>query len=177
MERFDKIKDEDIFGVRRYRLIFALSQEDAKEHWHKFDQKQPIPADYAREEPLEEIAGYIGFAYGKAGDRRGLSASRSLDHFIELLWLLGDEYTEQYKEFKHTRESEYAPYGWPMLYRINKWFDLHMTPICTAQGCDNDVPESGSPFGPGSTCTGAKCPAIICTECTNKGVTKCETCN
>jgi len=169
-------RKDDLFGVRSYRLLFALPEEDMIQHWKIcFSEK---PEDYKREKPLEQISSYIEFAYSKAGDGRGLSASRSLEHFTELLWLLGDDFTDKYEEFVDAKENEYSPYGWPLLYRIDRWFNLNTPPICTAIESDGGqcYCSAGDP-DKRSVCATEGCPCIICDHCTNDGIRYCEGCS
>jgi len=71
------------------------------------------PADRrAIEAALKE---YLGFAWGKALDHRGLSAGRSIDKLGAWAWLLGDEEAVAVL----ADESRYTPYGVPMLAHLS----------------------------------------------------------
>lgn len=64
---------------------------------------------------------YMPFALGKAQDHRGLSASRSIDHFRAWLWMLSDDETLGFCDV----EENYTNYGAPILREIceNYGFD------------------------------------------------------
>lgn len=77
-----------------------LSEEERTE-WD-----QHIPSD---DEELRAVAlSYLAFAFGKAEDHRGISASRSVDKMGEYLWLLGLD-TQEFLA------APYAMYGVPSL--------------------------------------------------------------
>lgn len=57
---------------------------------------------------MEAAVDYLKFAFGKAENHRGLSASRSVDRIGEYLWLLGLD-TDAFEA------AEYAQYGVPKL--------------------------------------------------------------
>ena len=63
----------------------------------------------------EDILDYMPFAWEKANDRRGLSASRSIDHMTGLLWLMGRDVAA--KEIR-----DYTMYGKPQLRMICEEF-------------------------------------------------------
>jgi hypothetical protein len=48
-------------------------------------------AEYSHEKLLEEMQRYMPFAWEKANGCRGISANRSVDHYIAWIWLMGDD--------------------------------------------------------------------------------------
>ena len=99
-------EDDDWMGTKRGDLIEHLPYSHAKpflqdgvteNEWE--EQRRSGP------DPWERAEDYLDFAAGKIEDERGLSAGRSVDHFIAWSWLL-DPTGEA------TRQIEAAPYGW-----------------------------------------------------------------
>lgn len=80
----------DFFGVIAHDLLAYLEFDFAKpylnedttvEQWGEANANVPAP--------LEQVKEYLPFAWRKANDCRGLSASRSIDHIKTWLWLAG----------------------------------------------------------------------------------------
>lgn len=86
-----KFKQDDFFGFQTSDMLSYLDFEHARP-WLK-DEATP---DKWKTTPLTpeavkaEIVGYLPFAWEKATNHRGLSASRSIEHMRAWLWLLGD---------------------------------------------------------------------------------------
>jgi len=85
-EILSRIK-EDFFGFQRAILLSYLDFENVKpllkdgvaaEEWIKQSKS-----------PKESMLDYLGFAWRKASNKRGLSASRSMDIYTSWLWLDG----------------------------------------------------------------------------------------
>lgn len=85
----------DTFGFQRSDLLeflpfgFAkpwLNDGSSEEEWAKEVYKEP-----SEENVKKKMSAYLEFAWGKARDRRGLSAMRSVQYFKAWLWLLGDQ--------------------------------------------------------------------------------------
>jgi hypothetical protein len=64
---------------------------------------------------LDVMYDYLKFAWDKALNHRGLSASRSIQKIRAWLWLLGDEALEAYAR----DDANYAQYGVPILWRVS----------------------------------------------------------
>lgn len=97
-----------------------------------------------------EMLNYMPFAWDKANNRRGISASRSLEHMSVWLWLLGhDEAAEAVLEYDH--------YGKPWLRAIceafgwdwRQWDDGHWTNDEQIEGVS--APEHVPPLPLGTT--------------------------
>lgn len=110
-ERFQ----DDLFGfeISEY-LIFLefarakpyLKDDATAESW------QHIPL--SDEAVLSAMQGYMSFAWEKANTRRGISAWRSLKHYVAWLWLLGeDAFLAEHENF-----DNYTHYGKPQLVAI-----------------------------------------------------------
>lgn len=92
VERIRSLK-QDFFGFQTNDLLLYLSYEKAKEflkpevtaaQWAEIH--QPI----SREKLLKEMEEYMDFAWEKAKNCRGLSAGRSIDHYMAWTFLAGD---------------------------------------------------------------------------------------
>ena len=65
---------------------------------------------------LEEMKDYMPFAWMKAKDGRGISANRSIEHYISWVWLLGDD--DFCTKIEHEFDHNYHGYGKPILKMI-----------------------------------------------------------
>ncbi len=86
-----------------------------REEWEN-DRTDPS----AHEEILAAMKNYMEFAWGKAENCRGISASRSISHFKAWLWILEDDETLAFAE----DEGNYASYGVPILTRICEKYQI-----------------------------------------------------
>lgn len=92
LKRIEQIKDRDWLGFERNDLIMRLSFESAKQFLSEGTTKDdwnPLPKD--RESLLNEMLGYMSFAWDKANGGRGLSAGRTMNHYSAWIWLAGDD--------------------------------------------------------------------------------------
>lgn len=64
-----------------------------------------------------ECLGYMAFAWEKANNFRGISAQRSISHFIAWLWLMGEPWCD-------TLMDDYEFYGKPQLVRICEFLSV-----------------------------------------------------
>lgn len=73
------------------------------------------------EDVLQQMEEYMPFAWGKANGCRGISAGRSIMHFIAWIWLIGD------KEFADEIDQDYGNiyehYGKEILIKICEHYD------------------------------------------------------
>jgi hypothetical protein len=108
LARLREVSKEDFFGFSQEVLLGALDFEHAK----PFLKEGVTPDQWApalTEEALKKDAlNYLTFAWGKAEDHRGISASRSVDKMTQYCWLLG-------YDVKSIEEAGYAQYGCPKL--------------------------------------------------------------
>ena len=118
MEKFDK---EDFFGVIAHDCIRCLPYDAAAEYISDDVTADDWDALYLKneEEVISEIIKYLPFAYKKAENERGLLAIRSLQHFLAWFYCLGVD--EMVSTIHYMMNSDYAPYGMPILQRIEKW--------------------------------------------------------
>ncbi len=81
----------DFFGSRAGDLVEHLEFEQAREFLKPEGTAEEWKAKPLTREGVEaEMREYLSFAWDKANNCRGLSASRSMDHFSTWLWMIGD---------------------------------------------------------------------------------------
>jgi len=115
-EIVERLKEPgDMFGFGPGVLIGYLEYEHAKPYLKEgVTTEEWKPDTLTREAVLETMRDYMEFAWGKAQNHRGLSASRSVIKFEAWVWLLGDS----------PIEAEYAQYGCPTLAAICARYDF-----------------------------------------------------
>lgn len=118
IEYYDNHREEDMFGFVAEVLFPYLTFDQAK----KYLKPEATAEGWGDVEPLteEHVVGemrdYMVFAWEKAADHRGLSASRSIEKMRAWLWLLGDEELRDFAD----DNSNYAQYGAPTLKAISE---------------------------------------------------------
>lgn len=112
---------DDYFGHERMEYLYALpTAEDIETAAGKGNME--ISEDYqpafkSREDVLKRMEEYMEFAWDKANNFRGLSAGRSIQHYIAWTWLAGDpELTKEIENMK------YQYYGKDILKRICEYY-------------------------------------------------------
>lgn len=125
LARIKEVEKEDMLGFQREVLLNALNYEHAKSSLKPETTKEQWEEGAAlTEEKLQAAAkGYLEFAWGKAEDHRGISASRSTEKMGEYIWLLGTD--EDYALYEAT---SYAMYGCPMLKAAAEFFKTPSPP-------------------------------------------------
>lgn len=109
VERIRERIDHDVLHFEIQYYFEYITHEQAK-LWLKPDSKAENwdePKTLDREAIIADMRGYMPFAFGKAHGQRGISATRSIYHYIAWTWLIGD--TEFSKEIQD--DANYAPYG------------------------------------------------------------------
>lgn len=71
---------------------------------------------YALKNVINRMEKYMSFAWDKANNCRGISATRSVQHYIAWIWLSGDD--DFAKEIEQDYELHYCHYGKPILEKI-----------------------------------------------------------
>jgi hypothetical protein len=91
VERLRSEEKRDPFGWAVEDLLIWLDFDHAKEflkpeatqeQWDPMEKPKPV---------REQMVEYMDFAWEKAKGCRGLSASRSMNHYANWLWLLGED--------------------------------------------------------------------------------------
>lgn len=108
------------FGFDKEIYLDYLSFDDALSFLTEDARKkygeggEPWPRIDAVDEAAQDFLDYMNFAWGKAEDQRGISASRSIQKLGAWLWLLGRN------DLVATIENDdlYNPYGAPALVAV-----------------------------------------------------------
>ena len=121
--RYDSRRDMDMLGFEvdeyvvymSFDKIRSIAKEEAND-----DDINGLMRTLSHDGMLETMLGYMEFAWGKANGMRGISASRSIAHYIAWTWLAGDA------EFSAKIESDdlegYCYYGKPILESICEFY-------------------------------------------------------
>lgn len=95
LDRIHERKGIDFFGFEFSDLVCRLSFDAAKPLLSNDADPatwEIVPRD--RESVLAEMLIYMPFAWDKANGQRGLSAGRSMHHYMAWVWLAGDDLGE-----------------------------------------------------------------------------------
>lgn len=91
-----------------------------KDHYFKDDIEDKAIKEFMqpleKDRILKEALDYLSFAWEKCNDERGISANRSIEHYIEWFWLAGEEdfSNKIYVEY----DTNYHSYGSEILKMI-----------------------------------------------------------
>ena len=116
-------KNEDILGFTAEILLSYLDFDHAKEFLRSEADAETWNTNIVpltTEGIIAEMEDYMAFAWGKAQDHRGISASRSVEKMIAWLWLL-----EDYETIKFAKNDDnYKNYGAPILKKICEVYEF-----------------------------------------------------
>lgn len=126
LKQYEIAKKEDLLGLASGDFLLALPFVDAAntgmladdvtvEDW----EQPPSTPEAWREYFIQKIKEYMPFAWEKANNKRGLSASRSIMHMKNWCWLLGD-----LEALKIIQETEYEFYGKSTLEELCRHFGI-----------------------------------------------------
>lgn len=118
VNRINYRKDNDFLGFETEEYIPFLDYEHAKSFLKDDVTKEVWETDgVPRTDAKKCMVDYMPFAWEKANNFRGISAARSLQHFIAWLWLDGDD-----KLWPTLDDYEF--YGKPQLVEICKYLQI-----------------------------------------------------
>jgi hypothetical protein len=124
--RIKEAENSDYLGFAKEVLMDYADFGDVK-HLFKDDYVKEIESGTSQwkqisdlRECAQEFLDYMNFAWGKAEDQRGISASRSVQKLGEWLWLMNRE--DLYDEI--SRDDLYNPYGAPALISVCEKMDI-----------------------------------------------------
>lgn len=125
LQKIDAGFTNDVFGFGINDIIYALSFENAKQYLkEEFLSKESAQLEWKAQQlksdsdVISTMRNYLSFAWDKANNERGLSADRSIQHFIAWAWLIDDEFSRKLETLYNTN---YAPYGKPILMCIEEY--------------------------------------------------------
>lgn len=110
LARIDAVKNMDWLGTQTNDLASRLPFDAVRPFLKDgvtSEQWRQAPRD--RDSIIAEMLAYMPFAWEKANNCRGISASRSMDHYSAWIWLAGDDLGDL---------SDYEFYGKDNLVRI-----------------------------------------------------------
>lgn len=117
--RLHAVKDSDWLGTQSndllVRLPFELAQPFLKAGAKIEDFANGWPFDDV--DPMARAKDYLPFAWDKANNCRGISAGRSIEHFMTWLWLAG-------KDKQVALLNNYDHYGKPQLVMVSVMCDF-----------------------------------------------------
>lgn len=92
LARVESIKDRDWLGFETGDLIVRLPFDIAKPYLKEGVTENQWDVDPRDKDSLiNEMRDYMPFAWEKANNCRGISASRSMSHYSAWVWLAGDD--------------------------------------------------------------------------------------
>lgn len=107
-------RDIDTFGFEWPEYAVYLSRDNVEPFLASAVKSEP--KKWSRESIIMRMAEYLPFAFEKANERKGVSATRSVMYYVAWTWLCGD------REFSEAvwlaAQNNYAPYGKPVLRMI-----------------------------------------------------------
>lgn len=116
-QRYRERTEHDMFGFETLEYLQFLDYDHAKPFI-----RDDIPENdwnhrpFSRDDVLKQMKDYMPFAIEKAEGERGISANRSIMHYVAWTWLAGDEKFSQ--EIEREFNFNYHSYGLPILKRI-----------------------------------------------------------
>ena len=91
------------------------------------EEKYTGKPDFTRDDILKKMEDYLAFAWEKANNCRGISANRSIQHYIAWTWLAGDQ--EFSAKVEELFEKAYMHYGKGILATIAEKYGWDWTAL------------------------------------------------
>lgn len=131
VKRIKEVQADDFFGVMIDRFLVRLDFQHAKQFCRE-GYTAELHAGVMVNTPIsEDIIGYLGFAWDKANNCRGLSANRSIDHMRALLWLDGHNIDWM--------DEDYEYYGKPILVTICDLYGVDWTKLDNGKWANDET--------------------------------------
>ena len=110
--RIEAREADDILGFEVLEYVDYLDFEHARPYLKDEVTEDEWEGPRSLAEVEDVMKDYMEFAWGKANNCRGISASRSISHYVAWLWLDGQA------EMADTLQDDYEFYGKPQLEQI-----------------------------------------------------------
>ncbi len=117
LARIEDRKEADLFGFEWPFYLYALPFVAAKSYLKDDASPEYWEGPLTDEQIRNRASEYLPFAWEKANNCRGISANRSISHYIAWLWLLGETWGDALMD-------HYEFYGKPQLERISEYFGV-----------------------------------------------------
>ncbi len=108
----------DVFGFEVSEYVDYLDFEHAHPYLKEGVTEDEWEGPRSLTEVKDAMKDYMEFAWGKANGCRGISASRSISHYVAWMWLDGQT------EIADTLEDDYEFYGKPQLVQICEYLGI-----------------------------------------------------
>lgn len=137
--RLEARKEGDPFAFEIGEYLNYLDFENAKPYLKEgvteaqWNESRP---PFTKEAIIDAMRKYYPFAWEKANDCRGISANRSILHFVAWTWLLGDLEFCQYIEGLFDRD--YKHYGKPILEKIGERYGWDWSKLDNGKRVNNE---------------------------------------
>lgn len=119
--RYDERKGSDFLGFEVNEYLSALEYEYVKDLLKKGETEESWgpPTLQTDEDVMGQMRDYMEFAFEKANNQRGISADRSICHYIAWTWLIDPEFSAKLEE---EYKGNYHSYGKHLLVGICKHY-------------------------------------------------------
>ena len=122
-KRYDERSADDIIGFETNEYLKYMSFDKVRAIVKKDmtdDELRNILCDVSRDYMLNHMEEYMEFAWEKANGMRGISANRSIEHYVAWTWLAGDD--EFSADIDRMAWDGYCYYGKPILEMICEFY-------------------------------------------------------
>ena len=123
MARIKERREYDMFGFEVDEYAVYLDKEHCQDFLAdgvELDDWTDYSGDLMNGKLLERMKDYMEFAVGKAEGERGISANRSIMHYIAWIWLAGDD--TLLDEVQAAYDNDYSDYGKEILAKIREHY-------------------------------------------------------
>jgi hypothetical protein len=118
IQRIESRKENDFMGFEVPFYLDMLTFENAKQYLVD-DAVEANWTQLSANDIKAKAIDYMAFAWKKANNCRGISAGRSISHYIAWLWLLGEDGFDDMEDYEY--------YGKPQLIRVCEYLGLDHT--------------------------------------------------
>jgi hypothetical protein len=118
VEKAREVVKEDYFGWNLPDYLKYLPYDYAKEFLTEDAKREDwsaVVTAYSINAVIKEMKSYLEFAFEKAHNERGISANRSMDHYKNWFWLIGED------DMADHIWDDYDNYGLEKLKQIERW--------------------------------------------------------
>ena len=123
LKRMKERMKSDVLGFEWHEYVQYLDYEHVKEYLKDNVTKEDFETEELKRDVIVNgIKYYMKFAWTKANDGRGISANRSISHFIAWTWLAGD--TDFSSKIEKKFDEEYRNYGKDILIMICDYYKI-----------------------------------------------------